>query len=327
MHYARLIAVAGFFTACFTGLRRYSAFREARKTEAVLRDRLFAHLQRLHFAFHDGQQTGQLDEPGQQRPPADPERGGPGPAHHRQPGHRRRRAGDPRAGSTRSSPCWPSARCRRSTCWPRSSPRKLQPTMTGVQQESAELSAVVEETVAGIRVVKGFAAEDTQASRLSRRGRRPLRGVDGGGRDPLGVLAGPRAAAQRRADHGAGLRRPPGDQRDARAGRPGRRSTPTSCCWSGRCGCSGWIVAMSQRAAASAQRVHEILADRAARGRPGEAPAAARHRRRRSLRRGGVPLPGQPAAWSSTGSTSTSPPASRSPWWAPPPAASPPPPS
>ena len=47
-------------SATFTGLRRYLAFREARWVEASLRDRLFAHLQRLHFAFHDQTQTGQL---------------------------------------------------------------------------------------------------------------------------------------------------------------------------------------------------------------------------------------------------------------------------
>ena len=36
----------------------------------------------------------------------------------------------------------------------------------GIQQESAELAAVVEETVAGVRVVKGFGAEPVQAARL-----------------------------------------------------------------------------------------------------------------------------------------------------------------
>jgi ATP-binding cassette subfamily B protein len=38
--------------------------------------------------------------------------------------------------------------------------------MVGIQQESAELAAVVEETVAGVRVVKGFGAEGTQQRRL-----------------------------------------------------------------------------------------------------------------------------------------------------------------
>ena len=42
------------------GFRRYSAFRIALRTETDLRQRLFAHLQRLHFAFHDQAQTGQL---------------------------------------------------------------------------------------------------------------------------------------------------------------------------------------------------------------------------------------------------------------------------
>src|SRR5699024_10427582 len=42
----------------------------------------------------------------------------------------------------------------------------LHPTMVAVQQESAQLSTVVEETVTGIRVVKGFAAEDQQTTRL-----------------------------------------------------------------------------------------------------------------------------------------------------------------
>jgi ATP-binding cassette, subfamily B, bacterial len=60
VRYAWLIAAAGVVVAAFTGIRRYLAFREARLAEAILRDRMFAHLQRLHFAFHDGQQTGQL---------------------------------------------------------------------------------------------------------------------------------------------------------------------------------------------------------------------------------------------------------------------------
>src|SRR5690242_12065225 len=47
------IAGAGLVAATFTGMRRYLAFRESRWAETALRDRLFAHLQRLHFAFHD----------------------------------------------------------------------------------------------------------------------------------------------------------------------------------------------------------------------------------------------------------------------------------
>jgi ATP-binding cassette subfamily B protein len=43
---------------------------------------------------------------------------------------------------------------------------RLHPLMLGVQQESAELAGVVEETVSGVRVVKGFGAEDVQRARL-----------------------------------------------------------------------------------------------------------------------------------------------------------------
>ncbi|GAC1593288.1 MAG: hypothetical protein NVS3B21_14150 [Acidimicrobiales bacterium] len=42
------------------GLRRYRAFAVAYEGETDLRHRLFAHLQRLHFAFHDQAQTGAL---------------------------------------------------------------------------------------------------------------------------------------------------------------------------------------------------------------------------------------------------------------------------
>ncbi len=43
-----------------TGLRRYAAFGLAWRVETDIRMRLVAHLQRLHFAFHDQAQTGQL---------------------------------------------------------------------------------------------------------------------------------------------------------------------------------------------------------------------------------------------------------------------------
>src|SRR3546814_17437391 len=58
--WALLIAAVGVVVGTFTGLRRYMAFREARWVETDLRERLFAHLQRLHFAFHDHAQTGQI---------------------------------------------------------------------------------------------------------------------------------------------------------------------------------------------------------------------------------------------------------------------------
>src|SRR5205085_73853 len=54
-----LVAVGVVQGAC-TGLRRYAAIGAAARVETGLRQRLFAHLQRLHFAFHDEAQTGQL---------------------------------------------------------------------------------------------------------------------------------------------------------------------------------------------------------------------------------------------------------------------------
>jgi ATP-binding cassette subfamily B protein len=54
------IVVVGIISAVCTGLRRYYAFGISYRAETDLRDRLFAHLQRLHFSFHDEAQTGQL---------------------------------------------------------------------------------------------------------------------------------------------------------------------------------------------------------------------------------------------------------------------------
>jgi ATP-binding cassette, subfamily B, bacterial len=50
----------GLVQAATTGVRRYQAFSIAYRVETDLRQRLFAHLQRLHFAYHDRAQTGQL---------------------------------------------------------------------------------------------------------------------------------------------------------------------------------------------------------------------------------------------------------------------------
>ena len=55
-----LILVTGAVQAVCTGGRRYAAFGLAWRVETDLRMKLVAHLQRLHFAFHDHAQTGQL---------------------------------------------------------------------------------------------------------------------------------------------------------------------------------------------------------------------------------------------------------------------------
>jgi ATP-binding cassette subfamily B protein len=54
------ILLAGAVAGLFTAFRRLLAFRESRWTETWLRERLFAHLQQLHVGFHDSTQTGQL---------------------------------------------------------------------------------------------------------------------------------------------------------------------------------------------------------------------------------------------------------------------------
>ncbi len=163
--WAFVIAGAAVVVGTFTGLRRYLAFREARWIETDLREQLFAHFQRLHFAFHDRAQTGQLMS----------------------------RANtdlqqvqafvvmipltisnsvtvlavtvilfltDPvlTVLALGSLPFLNVLATRFS--------RRLHPAVMGIQQESAELAAVVEETVAGVRVVKGFGAEAVQAARL-----------------------------------------------------------------------------------------------------------------------------------------------------------------
>ena len=58
--WAVFIAVAGLATGLLTAGRRYLAFRESRWTETLLRERIFAHIQRLHVGYHDRAQTGQL---------------------------------------------------------------------------------------------------------------------------------------------------------------------------------------------------------------------------------------------------------------------------
>jgi len=255
--YALLILCAAGVTAAFTGLRRYSAFREARYAEAVLRDRLFAHLQSLHFAYHDGQQTGQLMS----------------------------RANNDLQQIQNAVVLVPLTIANFTTVavvcvvLVRIDPvltllalgslpavnvlakrfsTKLHPAMIGVQQESAELSAVVEETVAGIRVVKGFAAEATQAGRLSAEA------------DDLYDVS--MVGAKIRSTYWPALELLPNIGLIMVLGYGGHQvingnlelgalvafnAYVVLLVWPLRM--LGWIVAMSQRAAASAQRVHEVL--------------------------------------------------------------------
>ena len=160
-----VILLAGVLAGIFTGARRYFAFRVSRSVEATLRHRLFAHLQRLHFAFHDRAQTGQLMS----------------------------RANTdlqqiqffvvmiPVTFSNlitviASTVIMFSINATLALLALGALPlvnvlakvfsSKLHPAVSSLQQELAELSDVVEETVAGVRVVKGHGAEPIQAARL-----------------------------------------------------------------------------------------------------------------------------------------------------------------
>ena len=163
--YVVIMLGIGVFQALGSGLRRYTAFRIAYRTETDLRQRLFAHLQRLHFAFHDESQTGQLMA---------------------------------RANSdiqqinqvviliplTIASslilvavivvmalqnvvltvlalgalPLLNVSATRFA--------KKIQPVALGLQEELGDLAGVVEESISGVRAVKGFGAEGLQSARL-----------------------------------------------------------------------------------------------------------------------------------------------------------------
>ena len=55
-----LILAAATVAGIFAAWRRFIAFRESRVTESTLRERLFAQIQGLHVGYHDRAQTGQL---------------------------------------------------------------------------------------------------------------------------------------------------------------------------------------------------------------------------------------------------------------------------
>lgn len=159
------IAAAGVVAAVFTGMRRWYAFRESRRVEMKLRDRLFAHLQSLHMGYHDRAQTGEL----MSRANTDLQQIN----------------GfvvlipltisngvtvfavtavligiDPLLGMMALAPLPLMNYLTKRFA------TRLHPWMLTLARESAELSSVVEESVVGIRVVKGFGAQEVQADRL-----------------------------------------------------------------------------------------------------------------------------------------------------------------
>jgi ATP-binding cassette subfamily B protein len=163
--WAGLIALAGLFAGFFTAFRRFFAFREARWTETRLRERLFGHIMSLHIGYHDRAQTGQLMS---------------------------RSSSDlnqiqmfvvmiPITLSNLAMIMavtvilfvtdWQLAVLALASLpliqvAGRRFSRAIHPAVLAVQAEQAELATVVEETVGGVRVVKGFGAERVQADKL-----------------------------------------------------------------------------------------------------------------------------------------------------------------
>ncbi len=164
--WASLIAAAGVVSAVFLGLRRYVAFFNARLVEAKLRDRIFTHIQRLHFAFHDAMATGDL----MSRANTDLQ-------------HFQNfitliplTAGSVTVVAAATVIMFVLqpflAICALAilplvNLFARKFAQRLHPAVMGIQRESAELASVVEESVAGIRVIKGFGSEQVQADKLA----------------------------------------------------------------------------------------------------------------------------------------------------------------
>jgi ATP-binding cassette subfamily B protein len=165
LRWTLVILAVGLVQALCTGVRRYAAFRLALRVETDIRLRLVAHLQQLHFAFHDEAQTGQL----MARANTDIQQinqivlliplaiastlsmvavivilvlRSPGLAFF----------------GLAALPLLNVAATRFT--------RRMFPVGLSLQEELAELSGVVEESVTGIRVVKGFGAERLQEQRL-----------------------------------------------------------------------------------------------------------------------------------------------------------------
>ena len=163
--WAFLIACAGVVTGTFTALRRYVAFSQSRLTEMRLREQLLEHILGLHVGFHDRAQTGQLMS---------------------------------RASSDLNQvqffvvmipltlsnialigvvvtilfttdatlALFALAPLPLVNIVARRFSSSVHPAVRQVQQEQAQLASVVEETVSGVRVIKGFGAERVQADKL-----------------------------------------------------------------------------------------------------------------------------------------------------------------
>lgn len=165
LFWSMLIFLAAVIAGVFTAWRRWIAFRESRLTETTLREQIFAHILRLHVAYHDHTQTGQLMS---------------------------RASSDllqiqgfvvmipitasnlamvvgvvailvvqqPMLALIALAPLpFLNVLATRFS-------RTIHPAVLAVQQEQAQLATVVEESVSGVRVIKGFGAHAVTAARL-----------------------------------------------------------------------------------------------------------------------------------------------------------------
>ncbi len=160
------IAAAGVVTGSFTAARRHIAFRESRMVETLMRERIHDHVLGLHPAYHDHAQTGQL----MSRMSAD--------LNQVQMfvvmipltlSHVALILGvavtlvvlDPWLAIVALAPLpFVNVTAKRFS-------NAIHPAVLAVQSEQAQLSAVVEESIAGVRVVKGFGAERVRMEALS----------------------------------------------------------------------------------------------------------------------------------------------------------------
>ncbi len=166
LKWSLIIGGVGVLAGIFTGWRRWLAFRESRTTESRLRERLFDHIIRLHVSYHDHAQTGQL----MSRASSDLQQ---------------LQAfvvmiplvlsnlfqfvaiivllvsSDPLLALFALIPLpFVNLSARRFN-------GKIHPAVMAVQNRQAALATVVEESVSGVRVVKGFGAEGVQSAKLT----------------------------------------------------------------------------------------------------------------------------------------------------------------
>ena len=167
LRWAVIIACLGVATGLLSGARRYIAFRESRWAEMRFRERLFAHVLSLHVGYHDKAQTGQL----MSRASSD----------------LMQIQGfivmipitlsnvvqifavtailfitDPVLAVVALLPL-PFVNLSASRF-----SHRIHPVSIAVQAEQAQLANVVEESISGVRVVKGFGAEQVQFDKLER---------------------------------------------------------------------------------------------------------------------------------------------------------------